>query len=282
MIVVFGATGHVGRATVRELVARGAAVTAVSREPQRAASSLGVPAVGADLDDAASVAAALRGASAALVLSPHSLRQAAHQGAIVDAAMAAGVTRLVKVSALPAAVRSDAATLVGRLHHATEMKIRRSGIPFTFVRPTPFQQNLVEWLDTAARGHALMLPFGRARVAMVDARDVGAVCAVALLQDSDRCDVHEVTGPESLDMSDAVHLLGNAVGRRLRYRPVPAALAAFAQKKRGVEGWLADHQAALGRLVAAGEASRVTTSVADVTGRPAQRLADTLGQLRAA
>jgi hypothetical protein len=46
-----------------------------------------------------------------------------------------------------------------------------------------------------------------------------------------------------------------------------------------VPGWLADHQAALGKLVAAGGAAHVTTTVADVTGRPARRLVDALGSL---
>jgi uncharacterized protein YbjT (DUF2867 family) len=278
-VVVFGATGEVGRATVRALHARGQHVTAVSRDPQRARGVLppDVPVVRADLRDPATVAAAVRGARAVLVQSPAGPDQDQLQATLVDAAVAAGVRRLVKVSALAATVRPDSGSHVGQLHYATETRIRQSAVPWTFVRPTPFQQVLRESPDVAVRGSRMLLPFGNARVAFVDAADVGAVCAAALVESGAECHVYDVTGPEALALRDVARLLAcTCQGRPLHYRSVSPTAAASAQRQRGVEVWLAEHQAEVGKLIAEGAAAAVTSTVADVTGRPARRLVDLL------
>lgn len=278
MIVVVGATGPVGRAVCANLHRAGHQVRAVSRTPSSARAVLPpVDVVAADLEDPGSVRDAVEGADAVLVLSPHSPRQHALQARLVDVAVAVGVPRLVKLSALDAAVRPDSPSQVGRLHWRTEQHLRRHDVAWTVVRPTPFMQNTLEWLGSAVRLGRLLLPMGRAPVALVDARDVGAVLAAALCQPGHEGRTYTVTGPEDLRLDDVAAMLGRARGRRLGYLPVPARLAAAAQRRQGVDPWLVDHQVALAGLVARGAAAVVTTTVADVTGRPARSFAQFLG-----
>lgn len=275
MIVVFGATGTVGRAVVEHLVVRGAPVRAVSRDPGRAAAVLpaGVSVVQADLADGPSVEAAVRGADAVLVLSPHGPDQHDLQSRLIGAAAAAGARRIVKMSALDAAVRPDSPSQVGQLHWATESLLRRSTPGWTVVRPTPFMQNLNGWLSGAVRLGRLMLPMGHAPVAMVDARDIGAVLATALADDGHQGRTYVVTGPQAMPFDEVARIVGSVRGQRLGYLAVPQRMAAAAQRRQGVDPWLVAHQMALAGLVSAGAAAAVTSTVEDLTGRPARSLA---------
>jgi len=276
MIVVFGSTGTVGRTVVRHLSEHGVPLRAVSRNPEVAASVLpeGTQIVRADLADSASVKAAVRGAEAVLVLSPHSSSQHDLQSRLIDACAAAGTTRVVKLSALDAAVRADSPSRVGRLHWATESHLRSSTAGWTVVRPTPFMQNVSDWLSTAVRLGRLMLPMGHAPVAMVDASDVGAVLAAALVEDGHHGRTYVVTGPQALSLDDVAQIIGRVRLQRLRYTPVPARVVAMAQRRQGVDPWLVAHASAMAGLLSSGEASTVTMTVAELTGRPPRSFVD--------
>lgn len=272
MIVVFGATGPVGRAVVAQLTDHGIGVRAVSRDPVAARQRLPVDAdvVRADLRDRRSVRQALAGAATALVLSPHHPDQHRLQSALIDAARDAGVTRLVKLSGLDAAVRPESPSMVGRLHWSTEQHLRASGVPWAVVRPAPFMQNTLDWLDSAVRRGRLVLPMGRARIAMVDAGDVAAVLAAALVDPGHAGRSYVVTGPRALDLPEVADLLGRARGTRLRYLPGPFPVVAAAQRRQGVAPWLVEHQRAMAALLRAGHAAIPTDTVRAVTGRSAR------------
>lgn len=278
MFVVFGATGRVGRAAVEHLHLAGAEVRAVSRRPSAARDLLPsmVDVVHADLDDARSVRAAVAGAAAVIVLSPQHPRQHVQQSRLIDAALDAGATRLVKLSGLDAAVSPDSASEVGRLHWSTEQHLRTSGATFTVVRPMPFMHNALDWMTSAVRLGRLMLSLGDASVALVDPVDVGAVLAASALGDDHAGRTYVVTGPAALTLDDVADVLSVALRRRLSYVPVPPLVSAAAQRRRGMSPWHVEHERAMSQLVRGGAASRVTTVVDDVTGRPARTLAEFL------
>lgn len=281
MIVVFGATGQVGRAVVAGLRAGGHPVRAVSRSPEAACRVLapGTDVVRADLRDPRSVAAAVTGAEAVLVLSPHAPDQHELQAGLVDAARGAGVDRAVKLSALDAAVSPRSPSPVGVLHWRTERHLRGSGVPWAVVRPTPFMQNTTDWLATGVRFGRLLLPMGHARIALVDAADVAAVLVAALVGDAPTGRIYVVSGPRSLPLQEVAAELGQATGQRLRYRPVPSRVAAAMQRRRGLDPWLVEHQRTMADLIAAGAAAGLTSTVRDVTGRPPRELAEVLRAL---
>lgn len=276
MIVVFGATGPVGRGVVAELATRGKSFRAVSRDPEAARRVLPdrTEIVRADLRDPASVRAAVAGAESVLVLSPHDPDQHDLQAGLIDAARQAGAQRIVKLSGLNAAVSPHSHSTIGRLHWRTDQHLRHSGVPWAVVRPTPFMQNALDWLNTAVRFGRLRLPMGHARIAMVDAGDVSAVLVAALTGDAAAGQTYQVTGPRPLALSEVAQMLGRATGRSLSYRPIPARVAATVQRLRGEEPWLVQHQVALAELLASGAAEETTATVQQVTGRAPRDFAD--------
>src|SRR5712691_12053991 len=114
MIVVTGGTGHVGRELVAQLAGSGAAVRAVTRRPGAVAFLAGVDVVvdvvKGDFDDWASLTSAFRGAEAAFLMSAQAVGSAPHPThdlALVEAAIDAGVTRVVKLSVLDGGATED-------------------------------------------------------------------------------------------------------------------------------------------------------------------------------
>ena len=150
-----------------------------------------LPVVHGDLTRPQTLRAAFDGAERLLLLTPHGPDQDLHEAAAVEAAVAAGVERIVKVSggAPSLGPNGPSPTAVG--HWRTERLIEASGLRWTFLRPSFLMQNL---LSLPLTGGLLLAPMGHAPVAMIDARDVAA-CAVAALTGSDGDGAWHLTGP---------------------------------------------------------------------------------------
>src|SRR4051794_29882056 len=140
MILVTGASGRAGSEIVRALAARGVAVRAFVRDPGRAAFADGVQPVVGDLDDAASVRAALDGVEAVVLSGPDDPRRVAREAALIDAAVAVGVRRMVKLSALGAAPGSPVP--FWDWHGRVEEHLRAAGSSWTILRPSFYMTNL--------------------------------------------------------------------------------------------------------------------------------------------
>jgi uncharacterized protein YbjT (DUF2867 family) len=141
-VLVTGATGNTGQAVVQALARRGVPVRAMVRaEADRGKLPVGVAVSVADFDDPASIAAALRGAGRAYLVTPSSERAEAQQRRFADLAVQAGVGRLVVLSQLGADEQSPVRFL--RYHAAVERHIRDLGTGYTFLRPNLFFQGLL-------------------------------------------------------------------------------------------------------------------------------------------
>ena len=208
-IALVGATGRIGRAVARVLSSAGADYRALSRDGNRARRTLGSHAhvVEGDLRSPAAIEAIVRGADRLLLAcADPSLERAA-----IEAASAAGVTRIVKISA---AAGQDACTPA---HQDAEDALRGSRAEWTLVRPTALMQTLADAIALVARDGVVRLPAGDAPVAWVDARDVAAVVLHALVEDGHAGATWTVTGPEAVPLADAVRAVARATGRPLRY-----------------------------------------------------------------
>lgn len=208
MLLVTGATGHVGRALVDELNRRGAAFRALVRTTRP---DLPAEQQVGDLDGPLD----LRGVERLFLLVPGT--GLTHTTNAVAAARAAGVQRIVYLSSY--AVLGDPVPAMGRWHHEREQLIRASGIPATFLRPTGFMTNTADWLPTIRAGGYVLDPIGPGRAAPVDPADIAAVAAAVLLEDG-HDPAYTVTGPEALTLAEQVAILGRAIGRPLEVRPI--------------------------------------------------------------
>jgi uncharacterized protein YbjT (DUF2867 family) len=262
VIAVTGATGALGGRVAAELATRGIPPRLVVRDPARAPRIDGAQvAVCAGYHDTAGMTEALRGADTLFLVSGResATRVAEHAGA-VDAAVAAGVERVVYTSFLGAA--PDCTFTLGRQHHATEEHIRASGLDFTFLRDSMYQ----EMLPLFAADGVLAGPGGEGRAGFVARDDVAMVAAAVLAGTGHEGRVYDLTGPESLSLREAAEILGVAYVDETVDQAY-ASRAKYGAPDWEVEGWVSSYLA-----IARGELDVVTDAVPRLTGRRARAL----------
>jgi uncharacterized protein YbjT (DUF2867 family) len=195
----------------------------------------------------------------------------------VDAAAAAGVDHLVYISFYGAA---PAATFtLARDHWATEQHIRAHGLPATFLRDNLYADFMPALVgqDGIIRG-----PAGDGTVAAVAQRDIADAATAVLLDPADHLGrTYDLTGPESLTLSEIAEILSAVTGRTVTYRHETIEEAYATRAGYAAPGWQVDAWVSTYTAIAAGELAGVTTTIADLTGHPATALEQVLrGQPR--
>ncbi|MFH8346949.1 SDR family oxidoreductase [Streptomyces sp. NPDC018045] len=273
MIVVTGATGNIGRSLVGQLLAEGASVRALTRDPERAGLPSGAETVRADLTDPASLEPALNGADALF------LNLAAGGGdaaaAVVEAAAKAGVRRIVLNSSIAVTDEpADEGDLLARMHGAVERVVRDSGLEWTFVRGGAYAANALQWAAEIRAGGVVRDPQPDAVFAPVHEEDLAAVAAVALL---DRTGAHAgqvyvVTGPEARTRAEQVAEIGRVLGRETRLEVISEEQAA---EEYAIPNLSKEAMLELFRFfgTTVGTTPLITDTVQRVVGRPARTFA---------
>ena len=268
MILITGATGRIGSATVQQLAASGLCVRALVRSLEKAASIAGpgVEVVRGDLEQTPSFEAALQGVTRALLVSPLDPRQVALQGNFIEAAKRAGPVHIVKISGLGTAL--DSPVRSGRWHAQTEAHLEASGLPFTHLRPLFFMQNLLRFAQAVAQTGEFAAALGEGKVAMIDVRDIAAVAVAALTMDGHTGKAYTITGPEALTYDDVAKKLSWVTGKPVSYRDVPSAVVRQRLLETGMPDWYVEVQMDFHAALREGGASIVTDTVESVTGKP--------------
>lgn len=150
---------------------------------------------------------------------------------LTEAAREAGVRRLVLLSG-----RGEEEA------EATERVVQASGLEWTIVRCSWFNQNFDEGylLDPILAGE-VALPAGDVPEPFIDADDIADVAVAALTEDGHIGEVYELTGPRLLTFAEAVAEIAKATGREIPFVPVPleAYTAALAEADLPAEvAWL--------------------------------------------
>ncbi|MFF3916062.1 NAD(P)H-binding protein [Streptomyces sp. NPDC001852] len=268
MILVTGATGTTGSEVVRQLAARGEKVRALTRDPERARMPSGVETVRGDYADPGSLAAAMTGVTAAYLVSPPG-PGAAHDAALVAAARAAGVRRLVKLSAIGTDDR--AAGPLAEWHGEGERAVRESGAQWTVLRPSSFASNTLGWAEALRRGEPVPNMTGDGASGVIDPRDVAEVAVRALLDAAHAGRTYTLTGPEAISVPDQATVLAEVLGRPVTARNLsPDETRAFLRT-----AWGMDDTAVEGVLTGVaylrdGRNATVTEDVPKTLGRPAR------------
>lgn len=209
-ILVTGASGNVGAAVVRALTTAGVE----HREAARHALGGARDVVAFDFTDAATWAGAFAGVESMFLVRPPAIGNVTRDLLpAVAAARDAGVRRIVFLS-LQGAEKNKVVP-----HATVEKWLRESGMTWTFVRASFFHQNLSTTHLTDIRDRdEIVVPAGRGATAFVDAEDVGAVAAAALIDPAEHADrAWTVTGPRALTYDEVATILTEELGRPIRY-----------------------------------------------------------------
>ncbi|MGW3956096.1 NAD(P)H-binding protein [Streptomyces sp. NPDC004752] len=268
MILVTGATGTTGSEVVRQLTARGEKVRALTRDPGRAQLPAGVETVRGDYADPDSLAAAMTGATAAyLVCSPGP--GAAHDTALVAAARAAGVRRLVKLSAI--GTDDTAAGPSVAWHGQGERAVRESGAHWTILRPSSFASNTLSWAETVRRGEPVPNMTGDGASGVIDPRDIAEVAVRALLDDAHDGRTYTLTGPAAISVPDQTTVLAAVLGRPVTVRDLsPDETLDFLRTAWGIDGTRVQGVLTGIAYLRDGHNATVTEDVPEVLSRPAR------------
>ncbi|MHA7145323.1 NmrA family NAD(P)-binding protein [Arthrobacter sp. TmT3-37] len=262
-ILVTGATGNVGRPLVEALRAQGADVRPASRRNRDPDGVL------FDFMDPSTWRATFEGVQSMYLVRPPEVTKIDFDLLpALEWARSRGVRHVVLLSVQGA----------GRIpvlpHAAIERWLRRSGMAWTFVRPSYFDQNLSTILAADIRDRdQIMVPAGNGRTAFVDAVDVAACALLEPQQHIGR--IWTPTSNEALTYTDVAAILTDVLARPITYRR--PTIPGYVRHARDVLGF-STPMAAMTTLIHAtarlGVAGHLTDDVRTVTGRASTPLHD--------
>ncbi len=279
-VLVTGAPGNVGTPLVHELLRLGAAVRVAAWDVAVARTAFGdeVEIVPFDFTDPATFGA-FDGVERMFLLRPPAIADV--DGVIVPALRAAATRRVrhVVFQSIQGAERNRIVP-----HRKIEDRLRVSGMAWTFVRAAYFMQNLSTTHAPEIRElDEIWVPAGRgSRTAHVDARDVAAVAARALVEPGHEGCAYTPTGPTALTYDEIAAILSAELGRPIRYAD-PGFLAFWRRlRRRGTPRAMVGVMLGIYTAARMGLAAGITDDVARVTGRPPTAFAAFAHEARAA
>lgn len=291
---VTGATGHLGRLVVEELLSRGVPATdvvAIARTPEKAAdlAERGVQVREGDYDRPETLPAALDGVQRLLLVSGSEpgARVAQHT-AVIDAAKAAGVGRIAYTSILNA---DDTTNPLAGEHQATEQVLRASGVPVTLLRNGWYTENYTDRLAEFAERGEIVGATGDGKVSAAPRADYAVAAAAALLADDSAADgttdaaaapvvvVHELGGP-AFAFTELASTISDVTGAPVAYRDLSAEAFAAELQQVGLDAGTAGFVAGIDASIAAGDLQTDSGDLVRLLGRPATPLADAVRAAR--
>jgi NAD(P)H dehydrogenase (quinone) len=267
---VTGATGHLGRLAVRELLKTQSAssIVAIVRDKEKAAGLVkkGVQARVADYNDVEKLKAAFAGVDRLLLVSSSEVgkRFAQHKNAI-DAARSAKVKFIVYTSAPKAATSS---LVLAPEHKATEEYLAACGLPYSIARHNWYTENYTQLIEIARNTGTVVAAAGKGRVASATRADYAAGDVALLLGQGHEGRIYEFSGDHSWDYDDLAAALGRIVGRTVRYTPVDVQSLVGILKGAGLDEGTADFVATLDDNIASGLLSEAGDELSSLIGRP--------------
>lgn len=274
-IVVTGATGHLGRHVVEQLLEKVPAeqITAVVRDEAKAAdlAARGVRLTVADYNTPATFDGLFAAGDKVLLISGNEFdkgRVGQHQ-VVIDAAKAAGVALLAYTSApgsLTAALVDD--------HRATEEVLLASGVPYTLLRNGWYHENYTENLAPVLEHNAVVQAAGDGRVASASRADYAAAAVAVLTGEGHENATYELSGDEAWGFAEYAAELSRQTGKEIVYRPVSAEAFAGILTGAGLPGPLAGILTGVEAAIEKGELAGTSGDLSRLTGRPTTPLAE--------
>lgn len=272
MILLTGITGNTGRATANALLKRGVKFRALVRDKEKATAwaEQGVDVVQGDLNNPASVAAAMADCDKAVLILSNGEEQERLEKSFIDTAKQSGIEHLVKLSSPEA--EPGTTGLTPRAHLAVENALKESGMNWTLVRPSFFMQNLAGSIFAVKESGKLSMPMGSGTVALTDCTDSGEFIAMVLTTGPEEHygQSYDITGPDDImNFHDIARVMGEVLGRDVEYEDCDP--VAYKQMIRPflTSDWHSDAVATLFAQIADGTTPGVkTTTFQDMMGRP--------------
>jgi NAD(P)H dehydrogenase (quinone) len=276
-IVVTGATGQLGRHVVEALLQRNVPadqIVAAGRSTEKLAdfAARGVQVKAMDYDDAASVAAALKGADKVLLISSSTVgRRVAQHRTVIEAAKAEGVDLLAYTSIANA---DTTGMKLADEHLATEALLKESGVPFTLLRNSWYLENYTDQLEGTLAQGVLAGSAGDGKVSAATRADYAEAAAAVLTAADQAGKVYELGGDEAFTLTGLAETISATASRPVSYQDLPASDYAGLLAGFGVPREFADILADSDLGIARGDLHVTTAHLSSLIGRPTTAMAD--------
>src|SRR5207245_102693 len=264
MILITGASGNIGREVLKQALAVGLNIRATFQSPDIAAKApAGLEGVIMDYAKPETIRPALHGVEKIFLVGPPVRDLPAMEANFIKEVRASGRKHIVKLSAL-----GGRAATFSSGHRDSEENIEVSGLPYTFLRPNGFMQNLVNYSAGTIRSeNAFYGCQGDGAVSVIDIRDIAAVAVIILAATGHEGKSYALTGGEALTNSQITEKISRVVGCKIRYIDLPPAEFKKAQLSAGVPEWSADALLDLPRFYRERKARGVSNDDERLTGR---------------
>jgi len=276
-IVVTGATGHLGRLVVEQLLEKVPAdqITAVVRSAEKAAdlAARGVKITLADYNTPASFDGLFAAGDKVLLVSGNEFdkgRVQQHQ-VVIAAAKAAGVALLAYTSApgtLTAALADD--------HHGTEEALTASGVPYALLRNGWYHENYTESLAPVLEHNAVVAAAGEGRVSSASRADYAAAAVAVLTGEGHENKTYELGGDEAWSFAEYAAELSRQTGREIAYNSVSVEALTGILTGAGLPEPLAAVIAGVDASIEKGELVVSTGDLSRLAGRPTTPLSEAI------
>lgn len=284
MILITGATGHLGGAVIRQLLTKLPArqLAALVRDPAKATDlqARGVTLHAGDYRAVASLDRALQGVEKVLLVSGGADADGLQQHYnVVDAARRAGVQCIAYTGRALRQPEALANELMKR-HFLTEDYIRASGVPYVLFRNILYMDTLPRFIGgEQALEQGIHLPGGAGRVSYALRREMGEAIANVLTGGDCHNRVYTFTGAETYDFHDVAKALTELSGRAVMYTDTDPEVFVANMIARGVPEAAARFSLAFMTDIKNGQESEVTTELAEALGRRPTPLKEGLREL---
>jgi NAD(P)H dehydrogenase (quinone) len=275
-IGVSGASGHLGRAVVSELLQRaeGHEVVAITRTPETVAG----PAQGrfGDYNRPESLAQAYAGLDRLLIIptvDPEPGKRGAQNVAAIDAAVRAGVKHIVFMSA--AGARHEEEPALGAPYWRGEQHLIATAPAWTILRMNFYAESFVQQAQ-ASLDQGVLIGLAENRVAFVARGDVAAAAAGILIGDGHAGAIYNATGSERLSGAERASLIAEVTGRPLAFRTITEEQLRAGLTQAGMPAGVVNTIISIQTSFAAGAFDIVTGDVERLGGRPPKPLRDVL------
>ena len=275
-IGVSGASGHLGRAVVSDLLQRpgGHGIVAISRTPE----TVSGPAQGrfGDYDQPDSLAEAYAGLDRLLIITtvdPAPGKRGAQNVAAIDAAVKAGVKHIVFMSAV--GTRQEEEPARGASYWRGEQHLIATAPAWTILRMNFYAEAFVQQAQ-ASLGQGVLTGLAENRVAFVARDDVAAAAAGILTGEGHAGAIYNATGPVSLSGAERAAVIAEITGRPLAFLTITDEQLRAALTRAGLPAGAVNIVAGIQASFAAGAFDIVTGDVERLGGRPPKPLRDVL------
>jgi uncharacterized protein YbjT (DUF2867 family) len=224
---------------------------------------------------------AFEGVDTAFLLAPPSALAPAQASNALWGARQGGVKHVVRMSAVGAA--HDAPTINSRYHALSDAELERSGIPYTILKPHFFTQNFLGMMKPIVEQGMIFFGLGDAKLPMIDVHDISAVAAKVLANPAPHAGkTYTLTGATAVGVADVAAAIGKALGKEVKYQPVPVEAVVENMTKMGADDYtqtaMRDYFTAYSR----GWQNQVTPFVKEITGQDPRTLEDFAKEFAAA